>query len=332
MAEREDQHSPDYLNFPGQGSQSVGMSNELYEHSQKARELYDATDRMLGYPLRELSNHENMLARTRYTQPTIVSNSLIRLTLMKELGLLSDESSVDMVAGHSVGLYSGLVDAGAVSYEGGMRLVDARAIGMQHASDIHPGGMASVLGVRENEAYEVCDEVDNLFVSVINEPGSVVVGGTHWALAEGEEKFKKMGRVKVRKLDVDGPFHTPLMEPAAEILLNQINRTAITAPDKQLMANTSARLLHTKDEVVHELADQLVNPVRWHDVTDELHKMGYRHGIEPSDARILSNIRKRRHGGHIREIVAAGAVLGGAVLALGTAYILREHDQEDKES
>ena len=325
------QHSPDYFNFPGQGSQSVGMSNALYENLKKAREMYDQTDAILNYPLRELSNNENMLARTRYTQPTIVSNSLIRLALMRDLGLVNGVNPVEMVAGHSVGLYSGLVESGAVTYEDGMKLVDARAIGMQHASDIFPGGMASVLGVTEEQAEEVCDETENLHISVLNEPGSVVVGGTYKALAEGEEKFKKMGRVKVRRLDVDGPFHTPLMDPAAQILENQIALTQINAPKKQLIANTSANLLVTPDDIRNELKAQLVSPVRWQDVTDRLHDLGYTHGIESSDAKILSNIRKRRHGGHIRELVAAGAALGGTAIALGVAYILHEHEEKKEE-
>jgi [acyl-carrier-protein] S-malonyltransferase len=320
--------NPNYLNFPGQGSQSVGMSEALYAAVPEAAEMYDMTDQILGYPLRDFSNSETMLARTRFTQPTILSNSYIRAEIMKANGLVGLDVPVEAVAGHSVGLFGAMVEAGVTDYEGALKLVDARAIGMQHASDLKPGRLESVLGLTEAQALEAAESIPDLYVAVINEDNSVVMGGTYAALEAGRLAYKKINsRTKAKHLEVDGAFHTPLMGPAADIFGNQLERTKLYDPEKRLYANTSARVLKTADAIRQEAAAQLVNPVRWHDVVEAIHADGYTNGIEPSDKQILSNIRKRRHGGHVLEIVLGGAAaVGGTALALGTAYFLHEHD------
>ncbi len=325
--------NPNYLNFPGQGSQSVGMSEALYAAAPEAAAIYDMTDKILGYPLRSFSNSETMLARTRYTQPVILSNSHARVEVMKTRGIAGLEVPVEAVAGHSVGLFGAMVEAGVASYEDALKLVDARAIGMQHASDLKPGRMESVLNLTEAQAREVADTIPDLYVAVINEDNSVVMGGTYSALEAGRAAYKKVNpRTKAKALEVDGAFHTGLMEPARDILGNQLEKTTLYAPTKRLYANTSARVLEGMDEIRAEIMDQLVNPVRWHDVVEAIHADGYTNGIEPSDAKILSNIRKRRHGGHVLEIVLGSAVAGvGTALALGTAYFLHEHDADRHE-
>lgn len=320
--------NPNYLNFPGQGSQKVGMSDALYAAVPEAAEMYRMTDAILGYPLRDFSNSETMLARTRFTQPTILSNSYIRAEIMKANGLVGLDVPVEAVAGHSVGLFGAMVEAGVTDYESALKLVDARAIGMQHASDLKPGRLESVLGLTLAQGLEAAESIPDLYVAVINEDNSVVMGGTYSALEAGRIAYKKINpRTKAKHLEVDGAFHTPLMGPAADIFGNQLEKTKLYDPRKRLYANTSARVLETGDEIRQEAAAQLVNPVRWHDVVEAIHADGYTNGIEPSDAQILSNIRKRRHGGHVLEIVLGGAAaVGGTALAIGTAYFLHEHD------
>ncbi len=321
------QHSPDYLEFPGQGTQHPEMSDKLYNNFPQAQERIDDTDKILGYPLRKLTRDEGMLRRTRFTQPAIVSTSVISVELMEELGILNPDQ-VEMIAGHSIGLFSGLIHSGAMTYEAGMRLVDRRAVGMQHASDLRPGGMDSVLGITESEAREVCRKVPDLYVAVLNEGNSVVVGGTYKALEEGRAQYKKMNRVKARELPVDGPFHTPLMEPAAEMFARQLAKTEIKNPTRQLMANTSARLLETGADIRQELPAQLVSPVRWADIEDHLHAKGYTHSVEPSETAILSKMKERKRGGTVTAI-AAGAGVAGAAITLGTAWLLRDHKHHE---
>lgn len=320
-------HSPDYLQFPGQGTQHVGMIDKIYDNFPRTRARFDQADAFLGYPLKLMTQSETMLARTRFTQPAIVETSVITLEEMEAQGIV-DASSVAMVVGHSVGLYAALIKVGSTSFEEGMRLVDARAVGMQHASDLHPGSMDSVFGLSEAEAQEVCAKIPDLYVAVINDPNSVVVGGTYAALERGRQEYKKMKGIKPRRLEVDGAFHTPLMEPAVEIFTNQLANTTVRNPEKLLLANTSARLLETGRDIKDELPAQLTEPVRWIDVEEELHARDYTHAIEPSEAAILSNIRKRRRGGTLVTLGVAGAA--GSLVTLGTGWILHEISHHDK--
>lgn len=320
-------HSPDYLQFPGQGTQHVGMIDKIYDNFPRTRARFDQTDAFLGYPLKYMTQNETLLARTRFTQPAIVGTSVITLEEMEAQGIV-DTSGVEMVVGHSVGLYAALIKVGATSFEEGMKLVDARAVGMQHASDLRPGSMDSVFGLSEAEAQEVCAKIQDLYVAVINDPNSVVVGGTYAALEKGRQQYKKMKGVKPRRLEVDGAFHTPLQEPAVEMLSNQLAKTTVKNPEKLLLPNTSATLLKTGRDIKDELPAQLTQPVRWKDIEEELHLRGYAHAIEPSEAAILSNIRKRRRGGTLVTLGVAGAA--GGLVTLGTSWVLHEISHHNK--
>lgn len=315
--------SSTFIQFPGQGSQFVGMGEKLYEKFATARKRYNEADKILGYKISEISFKDlhNQLNKTEYTQPAIYTHSDVAAEVMQELGKEGFVVPSEFLVGHSLGEYNALVKAGAISFEDGLKLIDIRARGMQEACDKEPGGMNSILGVDEAQAREVIDKVKGLEIAVINEGNSVVVGGSNKVLGKASEEFSKMRRVKVLPLPVDGAFHTSLMEPAAERLAMALDSTTIRKPLIPVIANTDTRLLEDANDIRCELLTQLTNPVRWKDTVDFLKAHGLTKAVEPGEKGILSNIKKRAVGGTIVSLSAAGIV--GA-----TAWFLHHHEAE----
>lgn len=312
-----------FIQYPGQGSQFVGMGEKLYHKFPTAKKKYDAADKILNYKISEISffDRHNQLNKTEHTQPGIFVHSDVAGEIMEELGKEGFNPPSAFVVGHSLGEYNALVKAGALSFEDGLKLIDIRARGMQEACDKEPGGMNSILGVTEEQVREVMDKIKGLEIAVINEGNSVVVGGSNTVLEKATEEFGKMRRTKVMPLPVDGAFHTSLMQPAQEALARALDNTNIKDTQIPVVANTDTSILYTPADIRYELITQLTTPVRWKNTITFLKENGLTKGVEPGEKGILSNIKKRAIGGTIASIAIGG-------VALGTAWFLHEHEAE----
>src|SRR5512141_1343626 len=225
--------------FPGQGSQERGMGRDLYESNAHAREMFDRADQVLGRPLSRLcfEGPDEELAQTANAQPAIYVTSLACLAAAREAGALAGESA--FVAGHSLGEYTALAAAGALTFEDGLRLVERRGELTQAAALATPGGMAAVLGIDEAAAAAVCAETGTELCN-INSPGQLVIGGTKDAVAKACDLALARGARKAVPLDVSGAFHTSLMQPAVAGMREAVDATDLRAPSTPTTGQTSS--------------------------------------------------------------------------------------------
>ena len=213
--------------FPGQGSQFVGMGKDLYDNSPLAKEMFEKANELLGFNITDImfNGSDEDLKQTKVTQPAIFLHSVI---LAKTMG---DAFKPDMVAGHSLGEFSALVAAGALSFEDGLKLVLARAMAMQKACEKEPSTMAAILNLDDEVVEKICSEIDGIVVPAnYNCPGQLVISGSVDAVQTACEKLTEAGARRALILPVGGAFHSPLMEPAREELAEAINTTAINSP------------------------------------------------------------------------------------------------------
>lgn len=247
--------------FPGQGAQFVGMGKDLYENSSLAKELFEKANDILGYRITDImfEGTDEDLRQTKVTQPAVFLHSVISALCMGE------KFKPDMVAGHSLGEFSALVAAGALSFEDGLKLVYARAMAMQKACEAAPSTMAAIIGLADDKVEEVCGNVtDEVCVPAnFNCPGQVVISGSMEGINKGCELMKEAGAKRALPLKVGGAFHSPLMEPAKVELETAINNTEIHAPQCPVYQNVDA-LPHTDPaEIKKNLVAQLTASVRW---------------------------------------------------------------------
>ena len=244
--------------FPGQGSQFTGMGQELYVRDPQARDLFDAADSILGFGLREImfSGTADDLKATRVTQPAIFLHSVA--------AALCAGIRPDMVAGHSLGEFSALVAAGALSFEEGLRLVSIRAHAMQRCCEAVPGTMAAIIGGEAAVIEEVCHETPGVVIPAnYNNDGQIVISGEVAAVQAACAALKARGVKRALLLPVGGAFHSPLMEPARQELAEAIEKADFQTPACPIYQNVDA-LPHTDpDEIRHNLLMQLTSPVRW---------------------------------------------------------------------
>ncbi|WP_026897180.1 ACP S-malonyltransferase [Daejeonella oryzae] len=246
--------------FPGQGAQFVGMGKDLYEHSAKAKELFEKANEILGFRITDVmfNGTDEDLKKTNVTQPAIFLHSVI---LAKELG---SDFKPDMVAGHSLGEFSALVAAGALSFEDGLRLVAARANAMQKACEIQPSTMAAVLGLDDFTVEDICQRVSDVVVPAnYNCPGQLVISGSIAGIDKACELLTEAGAKRVLKLNVGGAFHSPLMEAARVELQAAIEATTINEPICPIYQNIDAKAYTDVVSIKHNLIAQLTGPVRW---------------------------------------------------------------------
>ncbi len=246
--------------FPGQGAQFVGMGKDLYETNAEARVLFDKANEILGFRITDLmfEGTEEDLRQTKVTQPAIFLHSVI---LAKSLG---DEFKPDMVAGHSLGEFSALVAAGALSFEEGLKLVSARAHAMQKACEARPSTMAAVLALPDDKVEALCAEVDDIVAPAnYNCPGQVVISGTLEGIDTACEKMLAAGAKRALKLKVGGAFHSPLMQPAQEELAEAIAAAKFQTPVCPVYQNVDAKPHTDPEEIKENLIKQLTAPVRW---------------------------------------------------------------------
>lgn len=248
--------------FPGQGAQFVGMGKDLYESSMKAKELFEKANEIIGYRITDImfEGTDEDLKQTKVTQPAVFLHSVITT-------LCLDDFSPDMVAGHSLGEFSALTVAGALSFESGLRLVCARAMAMQKACEAKPSTMAAIIALPDQTIEMICDEISNDVQVVVpanyNCPGQVVISGGLEAIKVACAKMKEAGAKRALPLTVGGAFHSPLMEIARVELSKAIEETFISEPICPIYQNVDA-LPHTDPkEIKDNLLRQLTSPVRW---------------------------------------------------------------------
>ena len=244
--------------FPGQGAQFVGMGKDLYESNEQARELFEKANEILGFRITDImfEGTAEDLKQTKVTQPAVFLHSVISAIV---LGV-----EPEMVAGHSLGEFSALVVAKALSFEDGLRLVAARAMAMQKACELNPSGMAAVLGLPDEKVEEVCAQIDGVVVPAnYNCPGQLVISGANEAIDAACEKMKEAGAKRALKLPVGGAFHSPLMEPARIELEAAIRATTYNKPICPVYQNIDAKPYTDPEELKRNSIAQLTSPVRW---------------------------------------------------------------------
>ena len=249
--------------FPGQGSQFVGMGKDLYESNATAKQLFDKADEILGFKITDImfSGTDDELRQTKVTQPAVFLHSVISALCMES----GEEPS--MVAGHSLGEFSALVYAGALSFEDGLRLVAARANAMQKACEANPGTMAAIIALPDDKVEEICAVVSKEGKVVVpanfNCPGQLVISGEVDAINEACERMKAAGAKRALPLKVGGAFHSPLMQPAKEELQEAIEGTNFSTPKCPVYQNVDAKPHTNPAEIKANLIAQLTSSVRW---------------------------------------------------------------------
>ena len=249
--------------FPGQGSQFVGMGKDLYDNNPLAKELFDKANEILGFKITDImfAGTDEQLKETKVTQPAVFLHSVISALC------LGDDFNPDMTAGHSLGEFSALVAAGALSFEDGLKLVAARANAMQKACEANPGTMAAIIGLADDVVEKVCSEVSadgNIVVAAnYNCPGQLVISGNVDAINAACEKLKEAGAKRALPLPVSGAFHSPLMQLAKDELEAAIEKTTFNAPKCPVYQNVDAQPHTDANEIKNNLIAQLTGSVRW---------------------------------------------------------------------
>ncbi len=246
--------------FPGQGAQFVGMGKDLYDNSPEARALFEKANELLGFRITDamFSGTDEELKQTRVTQPAIFLHSVL---LAKTMG---EAFQPDMVAGHSLGEFSALVAANALSFEDGLLLVSKRALAMQKACEAEPSTMAAILGVEDAVVEQVCAEIEEVVVAAnYNCPGQLVISGSIEGVDKACVRLTELGAKRALKLNVGGAFHSPLMEPARTELAEAINSTTFNAPICPIYQNVNALPVSDPAVIKANLISQLTAPVRW---------------------------------------------------------------------
>ena len=275
--------------FPGQGSQFIGMGKDLYEKSESAKALFEKANEILGFSITDVmfNGTDEELKQTKVTQPAIFLHSVI---LAKETA----DFQPDMVAGHSLGEFSALVAAGALSFEDGLVLVSKRALAMQKACEANPSTMAAVLNLADNVIEDICASVDDVVVAAnYNCPGQVVISGTNEGVALAGEKLKEAGAKRVLLLPVGGAFHSPLMEPAREELAAAIEATNFNAPVCPIYQNVNAQPSTDVATIKANLIAQLTGAVKWTQSVQNMVADGATSFVECGPGKVLQGLVKK---------------------------------------
>ncbi len=275
--------------FPGQGSQFTGMAKDIYDSNPKARAILDQANDILGFKITEImfTGTADELKQTSVTQPAIFVHSVA-------LALSSETFFPDMVAGHSLGEFSALVAAKALSYPDALRLVYKRAMAMQRACEVNPSTMAAILGLDDKIVEEVCASINDVVVAAnYNCPGQVVISGSNKGIEIACEKLKAAGAKRALPLPVGGAFHSPLMEPAREELATAIEETVFSKPLCPVYQNVNALPATEVSTIKKNLIDQLTAPVRWTQSVQNMIKDGAKTFIECGPGKVLQGLVKK---------------------------------------
>lgn len=281
--------------FPGQGSQYVGMGRKLYDRLEDVRALFEAADRASGIALTDLcfNGPEEQLRKTYNTQPALLLTSYVAWTVLsKETGL-----EPFMVAGHSLGEYSALLAAGLLNLEDAVRLTRTRGLLMEEACPAGVGGMAALLAPVLDQVEAVCAEISRGDYVVgpanLNSPEQLVLSGNAEALKEALEKLKGTGYKKAVPLNVSGPFHSPLMKPAAEKLKVELSTIAFQPMRCPVVSNVNAQPYNDASMTADLLYRQMFSPVRWEACIRTMVEQGVEVFLEVGPQKVLTNMMKK---------------------------------------
>lgn len=279
--------------FPGQGAQFVGMGKDLYESSALAKELFEKANNILGYRITDImfSGTDDELKQTKVTQPAVFLHSVISALCMGE------EFKPDMTAGHSLGEFSALVAAGALSFEDGLKLVYARAMAMQKACELQPSTMAAIIALPDKKVEEICAQVsaegDVCVAANFNCPGQIVISGSIEGVNKACELMKAAGAKRALPLKVGGAFHSPLMAPAKVELEAAINATNFNTPKCPVYQNVDAKPHTDAQEIKKNLVAQLTASVRWTQTVQNMIADGADEFIECGPGAVLQGLIKK---------------------------------------
>jgi len=275
--------------FPGQGAQFSGMGKELYEN-EEAKALFEQANDIIGFRISDImfSGTDEELKQTKVTQPAIFLHSVI---LAKTLG---DSFKPDMVAGHSLGEFSALVAASAISFEAGLKLVIARANAMQKACELQPSTMAAILGLADEVVERICEEIDEVVVAAnYNCPGQLVISGSIEGIDIACQKLTEAGAKRALKLNVGGAFHSPLMEPARLELKEAIENTTILPPICPIYQNVDPVPESDPEKIKINLITQLTGAVKWTQTIEHMLANGADEFIEVGPGNVLQGLVKK---------------------------------------
>lgn len=276
--------------FPGQGAQFPGMAKDVYEFSKEAQTYFETANEILGFSITDIMFGEDAeaLKQTKVTQPAIFLHSVILSKMMGE------SFQPDAVAGHSLGEFSALVAAQALSFEDGLQLVAQRALAMQSACDQIPGTMAAVLGLEDSLIEEVCNNIEGVVVAAnYNCPGQLVISGEKKAIDLACEAMKEKGAKRALPLPVGGAFHSPLMEPAKVKLAEAIEQTKIASPSCPVYQNVVAKGVTDAYEIKENLIAQLTAPVRWTQSMQQMISDGASQFTEVGPGKVLQGLARK---------------------------------------
>lgn len=275
--------------FPGQGSQFVGMGKDLYENDATARQLFDEADSILGFKITDVmfAGTDEQLRQTKVTQPAIFLHSVI---LAKVMGAAFQPA---MVAGHSLGEFSALVAAGAMSFADGVRLVSHRAQAMQRACEAAPSTMAAIVGLDDATVEQACKEVGGVVPANYNCPGQLVISGSVEGIDAACAALTAKGAKRAIKLAVSGAFHSPFMEPARAELAKAIEETSFSAPICPVYQNVTASAETDPATIKKNLVAQLTSSVRWTQTVQNMIAAGATEFVEVGPGKVLQGLVRK---------------------------------------
>lgn len=287
--------------FPGQGSQTEGMGKELYESSEQARNLFEQANDILGWRITDVmfNGTKEDLTQTKVTQPAVFLESYVRAAIA------GDDFRPDATAGHSLGEFTALAAAGALSFEDALQLVSKRAFAMQKACELVDSTMAAVLGMDDVQVEEICAGITGEVVVAANynSPGQLVISGSRKGIELATEKLSAAGAKRVVVLAVGGAFHSPLMQPAQDELATAINAAGFRQPVCPVYQNVHAMPVTDPEEIRKNLIAQLTAPVRWTQTVENMVSNGITEFVEVGASAVLRGLIRK-----INKDVATGAL------------------------
>lgn len=280
--------------FPGQGSQTVGMGLTVYEKNKMAKRIFDNADERLGRSLTSVIFQGPLeeLTKTINAQPALLTTSIALWQMLHEAGI-----TPDYTAGHSLGEYTALVASGVIEFSDAVYIVSKRGEYMEDAVPNGEGTMAAVLGLAREDLRNICEEVtengDPVQLANLNCPGQIVISGTVAGVEKAGAQAKEKGAKRVLPLQVSGPFHSALMEPAAEKFSMILEEIKINNANIPVIANVTAQPEKEKDKIQNLLVKQLYSPVLWEDSVRKMIELGVDTFVEIGPGKVLSGLIRK---------------------------------------
>ncbi|USK86544.1 ACP S-malonyltransferase [Peribacillus asahii] len=281
--------------FPGQGSQTVGMGQDIYQENERAQQTFQTADQKLDVALSNLIFHgpQEELTITYNAQPALLTTSYAFFTALTEAGI-----TPDYTAGHSLGEYTALAAAGAMSFEDAVYTVRKRGEFMEQAVPNKQGSMAAILGMDRELLADITADItettgETVQLANINCPGQIVISGTRKGVETAMVQVKEKGAKRALPLDVSGPFHSALMKPAADQLNEVLNKISIVQADIPVISNVTAEPITEPADIQEKLIEQLYSPVLWEDSVKKLLDLGVDTFVEVGPGKVLGGLIKK---------------------------------------